>query len=75
MRSSFRSRNLRVCLCFIVTCICIEVIVLPSTASSGTFISSSEDSTGTLGDIENKIARATMIPRDHGEVYFVNMIV
>ncbi|XP_039139411.1 probable prolyl 4-hydroxylase 9 [Dioscorea cayenensis subsp. rotundata] len=39
--------------------------------SSGTFISSSEDSTGTLGDIENKIARATMIPRDHGEAFNV----
>ncbi|KAK4768789.1 hypothetical protein SAY86_026939 [Trapa natans] len=35
--------------------------------SSGTFISASEDKTGTLGYIEEKIARATMIPRAHGE--------
>lgn len=39
--------------------------------SSGTFISASEDSTGTLGLIEQKIARATMIPREHGEAFNV----
>ncbi|OVA17074.1 Oxoglutarate/iron-dependent dioxygenase [Macleaya cordata] len=37
--------------------------------SSGTFISASEDKTGTLGIIEEKIARATMIPRTHGEAF------
>lgn len=36
--------------------------------SSGTFMSASEDKTGTLDIIEGKIARATMIPRTHGEV-------
>ncbi|KAK2361325.1 2-oxoglutarate (2OG) and Fe(II)-dependent oxygenase superfamily protein [Trifolium repens] len=36
--------------------------------SSGVFISASEDKTGTLDVIEEKIARATMIPRSHGEV-------
>ncbi|WJX82301.1 putative prolyl 4-hydroxylase 9 [Trifolium repens] len=35
--------------------------------SSGVFISASEDKTGTLDVIEEKIARATMIPRSHGE--------
>ncbi|PNY05771.1 prolyl 4-hydroxylase subunit alpha-1-like protein [Trifolium pratense] len=35
--------------------------------SSGVFISASEDNTGTLDVIEEKIARATMIPRSHGE--------
>ncbi|KAJ0980268.1 hypothetical protein J5N97_008523 [Dioscorea zingiberensis] len=39
--------------------------------SSGTFISASQDSTGTLVQIEEKIARATMIPRDHGEAFNV----
>uniref|UniRef100_A0A1D1ZCT7 procollagen-proline 4-dioxygenase n=1 Tax=Anthurium amnicola TaxID=1678845 RepID=A0A1D1ZCT7_9ARAE len=37
--------------------------------SSGTFISASEDPSGTLASIEQKIARATMIPRDHGEEF------
>lgn len=36
--------------------------------SSGTFISASEDRTGILEFIERKIAKATMIPRSHGEV-------
>lgn len=36
--------------------------------STGMFISASEDKTGLLGVIEEKIARATMIPRNHGEV-------
>ncbi|GMP38501.1 hypothetical protein CsSME_00009721 [Camellia sinensis var. sinensis] len=36
--------------------------------SSGTFISASEDRTGVLAAVEQKIARATMIPRSHGEV-------
>lgn len=39
--------------------------------SSGTFISASQDSTGTLNQIERKISRATMIPRDHGEAFNV----
>lgn len=38
--------------------------------SSGTFISASEESTGALDFVERKIARATMIPRSHGEVWF-----
>lgn len=37
--------------------------------SSGTFLIASEDSTETLKYIEEKIARATMIPRDHGEAF------
>ncbi|KAK8942611.1 hypothetical protein KSP39_PZI009630 [Platanthera zijinensis] len=37
--------------------------------SSGTFLSASEDSTETLKYIEEKIARATMIPRNHGEAF------
>ncbi|CAH9108683.1 unnamed protein product [Cuscuta epithymum] len=39
--------------------------------SSGMFISASEDKTGTLDLIEEKIARATMIPRSHGESFNV----
>ncbi|XP_009778532.1 putative prolyl 4-hydroxylase 9 isoform X1 [Nicotiana tabacum] len=39
--------------------------------SSGMFISSSEDKTGILDLIEEKIARATMIPRTHGEAFNV----
>ncbi|GMY38641.1 probable prolyl 4-hydroxylase 9 [Fagus crenata] len=39
--------------------------------SSGTFISSSEDKTGVLHLIEQKISRATMIPRTHGESFNV----
>ncbi|KAJ4716174.1 putative Prolyl 4-hydroxylase alpha subunit [Melia azedarach] len=39
--------------------------------SSGTFISASEDKTGTLDFIEEKIARATMIPKTHGEEFNV----
>lgn len=37
--------------------------------SSGTFMSAFEDKTGTLDIIEGKIARATMIPRTHGEAF------
>nr|QSV12667.1 prolyl 4-hydroxylase 9 [Nicotiana benthamiana] len=39
--------------------------------SSGMFISSSEDKTGILDLIEEKIARAAMIPRTHGEAFNV----
>lgn len=39
--------------------------------SSGTFVSASEDETGVMDLIEQKIARATMIPRTHGEVCFI----
>ncbi|GAV65373.1 2OG-FeII_Oxy domain-containing protein [Cephalotus follicularis] len=39
--------------------------------SSGTFISSSEDETGTLDFIERKIAKTTMIPRTQGEAFNV----
>uniref|UniRef100_A0A166IFN6 Uncharacterized protein n=1 Tax=Daucus carota subsp. sativus TaxID=79200 RepID=A0A166IFN6_DAUCS len=35
--------------------------------SSGTFIKASEDKSGTLDIIEDKISSATMIPRTHGE--------
>nr|CAN75013.1 hypothetical protein VITISV_039948 [Vitis vinifera] len=35
---------------------------------SGVFISASEDKTGTLDLIEQKIARVIMIPRTHGEI-------
>ncbi|KAG2318655.1 hypothetical protein Bca4012_055148 [Brassica carinata] len=37
--------------------------------SSGTFVSASEESTGALDYVEKKIARATMIPRTHGEAF------
>lgn len=37
--------------------------------SSGTFISASEDKTGILDAIEQKIARATMLPKTHGEAF------
>jgi len=36
--------------------------------SYGVFMSASEDETGTLYAVEEKIARATKIPRIHGEV-------
>ncbi|KAJ6896257.1 hypothetical protein NC651_022469 [Populus alba x Populus x berolinensis] len=36
--------------------------------SSGSFVSGSEDETGTLDFIEKKIAKATMTPQSHGEV-------
>lgn len=39
--------------------------------SSGMFISASEDKSGVLDLIEEKIARATMIPRSHGEAFNV----
>lgn len=39
--------------------------------SSGMFISSSEDKTGILALIEQKIERATMIPRSNGEAFNV----
>ncbi|KAI6699343.1 hypothetical protein NL676_013667 [Syzygium grande] len=39
--------------------------------SSGMFISASEDKTGTLDIIEEKIARVTMLPREHGEAFNV----
>ncbi|KAI3850240.1 hypothetical protein MKW92_018017 [Papaver armeniacum] len=39
--------------------------------SSGTFLSAYSDSTGTLAQIEEKIARATMLPRSHGEAFNV----
>lgn len=44
-------------------------------SSSGTFISASEDKTGILDLIEEKIAKATMIPKTHGEVMFTNMFI
>ncbi|XP_022950497.1 probable prolyl 4-hydroxylase 9 [Cucurbita moschata] len=37
--------------------------------SSGVFFSASEDESGTLGAIEEKIARVTMLPRMHGEAF------
>lgn len=40
--------------------------------SSGTFLSANDDQTRTLAEIEKKIARATMIPRSHGEVLHDN---
>ncbi|XVE93478.1 hypothetical protein REPUB_Repub01dG0196300 [Reevesia pubescens] len=39
--------------------------------SSGTFISASEDETGTLDLVEKKIAKATSIPQSHGEAFNV----
>ncbi|CAN4081575.1 unnamed protein product [Withania somnifera] len=39
--------------------------------SCGTFISASEDKTGILDLIEEKIAKATMIPKTHGEAFNV----
>ncbi|XP_059457182.1 probable prolyl 4-hydroxylase 9 [Corylus avellana] len=37
--------------------------------SSGVFLSAEEDKTGILDVIEGKIARATMLPRNHGEAF------
>ncbi|KAF3440853.1 hypothetical protein FNV43_RR19139 [Rhamnella rubrinervis] len=37
--------------------------------SSGVFISASEDKTGILDLIEEKIAKVTMLPRNHGEAF------
>ncbi|KAF3785431.1 putative prolyl 4-hydroxylase 9 [Nymphaea thermarum] len=39
--------------------------------SSGTFISATEDKTGILALMEQKIAKATMLPRAHGEAFNV----
>ncbi|CAN1813337.1 Probable prolyl 4-hydroxylase 9 [Linum perenne] len=39
------------------------------TSSSGVFISAFEDDTGVLDVIEEKIARASMIPKAHGEAF------
>eukprot|EP00246_Nothoceros_aenigmaticus_P012870 TRINITY_DN4179_c0_g2_i1.p1 TRINITY_DN4179_c0_g2~~TRINITY_DN4179_c0_g2_i1.p1 ORF type:complete len:288 (+),score=40.41 TRINITY_DN4179_c0_g2_i1:101-964(+) len=39
--------------------------------SSGTFLSSRQDKSGTLAWVEEKMARATMIPRQHGEAFNV----
>ncbi|GJM96710.1 hypothetical protein PR202_ga13572 [Eleusine coracana subsp. coracana] len=39
--------------------------------SSGTFLTANEDPSGTLAEVEKKIARATMIPRNHGEAFNV----
>ncbi|KAF3435527.1 hypothetical protein FNV43_RR22616 [Rhamnella rubrinervis] len=39
--------------------------------SSGTFISASEDNTGILEAVEQKISKVTMIPRTHGEAFNV----
>ena len=39
--------------------------------SSGTFLSASEDQTGILRAIEEKIAKVTMLPTTHGEVTFI----
>ncbi|XP_031277952.1 probable prolyl 4-hydroxylase 9 isoform X1 [Pistacia vera] len=39
--------------------------------SSGMFISAAEDETGTLDVVEEKIARATMLPKVHGEAFNV----
>jgi hypothetical protein len=41
--------------------------------SSGTFLTAKQDKTGTLGWVEEKMARATMTPISHGEVY-INII-
>lgn len=39
--------------------------------SSGMFLSASQDKSGTLDVIEEKISRATMLPRTHGEAFNV----
>ncbi|KAI4298538.1 hypothetical protein L6164_032085 [Bauhinia variegata] len=39
--------------------------------SSGTFISASEDKTGILDFVERKIAKVTMLPKNHGEAFNV----
>lgn len=38
------------------------------------FLSASQDKSGTLDVIEEKISRATMLPRTHGEVLFSNFL-
>jgi len=43
-------------------------VEIPNTLiRSGTFLGANEDSTRTLAEIEKKIARATVLPRNHGE--------
>lgn len=49
----------------VLYCFLIGIMLLKS---SGMFISASEDKTGVLDFIEEKIARATSLPRSHGEV-------
>lgn len=49
----------------------VHCLPLPFSNSSGMFISASEDETGVLDAIEEKIARATMLPRAHGEVLLI----
>ncbi|KAL0926013.1 hypothetical protein M5K25_004394 [Dendrobium thyrsiflorum] len=39
--------------------------------STGAFISNSDDSSGTLNELEEKIARVTMIPRSQGEDFYI----
>lgn len=39
--------------------------------SSGTFLSAKQDKSGSLGWVEEKMARVTMIPRSHGEPFNV----
>ncbi|PKU65942.1 probable prolyl 4-hydroxylase 9 [Dendrobium catenatum] len=39
--------------------------------STGAFISKSDDSSGTLNELEEKIARVTMIPRSQGEDFYI----
>ncbi|KAI0525087.1 hypothetical protein KFK09_004477 [Dendrobium nobile] len=41
-----------------------------SADSTGAFISKSDDSSGTLNELEEKIARVTMIPKSQGEVVY-----
>lgn len=46
----------------------LRALLMFFSSSSGIFISASEDKTGILGFVEEKIARVTMLPRTHGEV-------
>lgn len=51
------------------------LVLMFSFHSSGAFLSASEDRTRTLEFVEEKIARATMIPRSHGEAGFPLLVI
>ncbi|KAK4345346.1 hypothetical protein RND71_035522 [Anisodus tanguticus] len=58
------------CYCFsIILKKCIKHDFDESDSRKCTFISASDDSTGVLASVETKIAKGTMIPRNHGEAF------
>lgn len=59
-------------LCMLKLIIC-KLMAYDICNSSGTFISASDDTTGILDTIEEKIAQVTMLPRQNGEVILFSM--